>query len=142
MERTYTVKLENGDIWQFKYNLNEYLITFKVLEGEISKAHSDWLFIKGKFPYLEEQIKDWQKKLKKLTIEVTDFDLSFECFWKLYGLKEKKELSEKAWNKLSDQDKIKCHLRLKRYNQNLIRTGQAKALLVTWINQKRYNDES
>lgn len=142
MERTYTVKIEKGDIWQFKYNLNEFLIAFNVLEGEISEAHSDWLFKKGKFPYIEEQIKEWQKKLKQLTIEVIDFDLSFECFWKLYGLKEKKELSEKAWNKLSDQDKIKCHLRLKRYNQNLIRTGQAKALLVTWINQKRYNDES
>lgn len=142
MERTYTVKIEKGDIWQFKYNLNEYLIAFNVLEGDISQAHSDWLFKQGKFPYVEQQIKEWQKKLKKLTIEVIDFDLSFECFWKLYGYKEKKELSEKAWNKLSDQDKIKCHLRLKRYNQNLIRTGQAKALLVTWINQKRYNDES
>jgi hypothetical protein len=141
MNRTYTVKIENGDIWQFKYNLNGFLIAFNVLEGEISQAHSDWLFVKGKFPYLEDKIKEWQKKLKQLTIEVSDFDLSFDGFWKKYDLKVKKDSSEKAWNKLSDQDKIKCHLRLKIYNQNLLRTGQAKAHLVTWLNQKRYNDE-
>lgn len=141
MEKTYTVKIEKGDIWQFKYNLNGFLIAFSVVEGEISQAHSDWLFVKGKFPYLESKIKEWQKNLKQLTIEVVDFDLSFECFWKKYDLKIKKELSEKAWNKLPDQDKIKCFLQLKKYNTNLARTNQAKAHLVTWINQKRYNDE-
>lgn len=141
MNRTYTVKIEKGDIWQFKYNLNGFLIAFNVLEGDISQDHSDWLFVKGKFPYLEEQIKEWQKKFKQLTIEVTNFDLSFEGFWKLYNLKVKKDNSEKAWNKLSDQDKIKCFLRLKKYNANLTTNGQAKAHLVTWINQKRFNDE-
>jgi hypothetical protein len=141
LTRTYTVKIEAGDIWQFKYNLSGFLIAFNVLEGEISQAHSDWLFVKGKFPYHEDKIKDWQKKLKQLTIEVTEFDLSFDEFWKSYDLKVKRDNSEKAWNKLSDQDRIKCFLRLKKYNQNLSRTGQAKAHLVTWINQKRYNDE-
>jgi hypothetical protein len=141
LTRTYTVKIEAGDIWQFKYNLNGYLIAFNVLEGSISKAHSDWLFVKGKFPYLEEKIKDWQKNLKQLTIEVSDFDLSFENIWKQYNLKVKRDNSEKAWNKLSDQEKIKCFLRLKKYNANLATNGQAKAHLVTWINQKRFNDE-
>lgn len=141
MERTYTVKIEAGDIWQFKYNLSGFLIAFNVLEGSISKAHSDWLFVKGKFPYLEEKIKDWQKNLKQLTIEVSDFDLSFENIWKHYNLKVKRDNSEKAWNKLSDQDKIKCFLRLKKYNANLATNGQSKAHLVTWINQKRFNDE-
>jgi len=141
MTRTYTVKIENGDIWQFKYNLNGFLIAFNVLEGEISQVHSDWLFVKGKFPYVEDKIKEWQKKLKQLTIEVVEFDLSFDNFWKKYDLKVKKESSEKAWNKLPDADKIKCFLRLKKYNDRLAVTGQAKAHLVTWINQKRYNDE-
>lgn len=141
MTRTYTVKIENGDIWQFKYNLNGFLIAFNVLEGEISQVHSDWLFVKGKFPYLEEKIKEWQKKLKQLTIEVVEFDLSFDNFWKKYDLKVKKELSEKAWIKLNDSDKIKCFLRLKKYNQSLLKSNQAKAHLVTWLNQKRYNDE-
>jgi hypothetical protein len=141
LTRTYTVKIEAGDIWQFKYNLNGYLIAFNVLEGEISLAHSNWLFVKGKFPYMEDNIKDWKKKLKQLNIEVNEIDLSFEEFWKCYDLKVKKDNSEKAWNKLGDQDKIKCFLRLKKYNQNLSRNGQAKAHLVTWINQKRYNDE-
>lgn len=141
MTRTYTVKIENGDIWQFKYNLNGFLIAFNVLEGEISQAHSDWLFVKGKFPYLEEKIIEWQKKFKQLIIEVVEFDLSFDNFWKKYDLKVKKELSEKAWNKLPDADKIKCFLRLKKYNQSLLKSNQSKAHLVTWLNQKRYNDE-
>lgn len=141
MNRTYTVKIEKGDIWQFKYNLNGYLIAFNVLEGEISEAHSNWLYKEGKYPYLEAHIKKWAEKYKKLTIEVSDFDLSFENIWKLYNLKVKRDNSEKAWNKLSDQDKIKCFLRLKKYNTNLATNGQAKAHLVTWINQKRFNDE-
>jgi hypothetical protein len=68
-------------------------------------------------------------------------DLSFENFWKVYNLKVKKEASQKAYEKLSLEDKAKCFLKHKQYEDFLKKTGQAKAHLVTWINQKRYNDE-
>jgi hypothetical protein len=141
LETTYTVKMQSGSIWQFKYNLKSILIYFNVMEGDLSEKQEKFLYINGKFPWKEAHIKEWTKLYKTATVEVGEPDLSFENFWKRYDLKVKKEASEKAWNKLSDADKIKCFLRLKKYNQNLARTNQAKAHLVTWINQKRYNDE-
>ncbi len=139
--KTYTVKMQSGSIWQFKYNLNGILIYFNVMEGELSEKQEKFLYLDGKFPWKETHIKEWSKLYKTTTVEVGDPDLSFEHFWKLYDLKVKRDNSEKAWLKLPDADKIKCFLRLKKYNQNLARTNQAKAHLVTWLNQKRYNDE-
>lgn len=141
MTKTYTVKIRSGEIWKFKYNLKGVLVHFEVMEGDLNDKQENFLYHKGKFPWKEIHLKDWEKLYPPTVVEVTDFDLSFKAFWKRYDLKVKKDNSEKAWNKLSDQDKIKCHLRLKKYNQNLLHTGQAKAHLVTWINQKRYNDE-
>lgn len=141
MERTYTVKIEAGDIWQFKYNLNEYLIGFNVLEGEISQAHSDWLFKKGKFPYLEEQIKDWQKKLKQLTIEVLEPDISFEALWDLYGNKVSRFDAQKAFKKLSQADQIKCFLSVPGYKKYVFKKGIGTAHLATFINRQYYNDD-
>lgn len=133
--------MQSGDIWQFKYNLKGILIFFNVLEGDLSEKQEKFLYLDGNFPWKESQIKQWSKLYKTATVEVGEPDLSFNNFWKLYDLKVKKDLSEKAWHKLGDSDKIKCFLRLKKYNQNLAKTGQAKAHLVTWINQKRFNDE-
>lgn len=141
MNRTYTVKIEAGDIWQFKYNLNEYLISFNVLEGEISQAHSDWLFRKGKFPYLEEQIKDWQKKLKQLTIEVLEPDISFEALWDLYGNKVSRFDAQKAFKKLSQADQIKCFLSVPGYKKYVFKKGIGTAHLATFINRQYYNDD-
>jgi hypothetical protein len=52
-----------------------------------------------------------------------------------------KEKSEKAFGKLSPGEKVKCFLSLKAYEKHLKNTQQAKAHLVTFINQKRFNDE-
>jgi len=141
MERTYTVKIEKGDIWQFKYNLNEFLIAFNVLDGEISEAHSDWLFKKGKFPYIEEQIKEWQKKLKQLTIEVLEPDISFEALWNLYGNKVSRFDAQKAFKKLSQADQIKCFLSVPGYKKYVARKQIGTAHLATFINRQYYNDD-
>jgi hypothetical protein len=141
LETTYTVKIRSGEIWQFKYNLNGVLVFFNVLEGDLSEKQEKFLYQAGKFPFKEAHLQDWEKRYPPTKVEKGSADLSFDNFWKRYDLKVKKELSEKAWNKLNDADKIKCFLRLKKYNQILASSGQAKAHLVTWINQKRFNDE-
>lgn len=141
LTRTYTVKIEKGDIWQFKYNLNQYLIAFNVLEGEISQAHSDWLFKKGKFPYLEEQIKEWQKKLKQLTIEVLEPNFSFEALWNLYDNKVSKFDAKKSFNKLSQADQIKCFMAIPGYKKYVARKQIGTAHLATFINRQYYNDD-
>lgn len=141
MERTYTVKIEKGDIWQFKYNLNGFLIAFNVLEGEISQKHSDWLFVKGKFPYHEDKIKDWQKNLKQLTIEVLEPDISFESLWDLYGNKVSKFDAQKSFKKLSKADQIKCFLSVPGYKKYVARKQIGTAHLATFINRQYYNDD-
>ncbi|GGA84523.1 hypothetical protein GCM10008015_26640 [Flavobacterium palustre] len=141
MNRTYTVKLENGDIWQFKYNLNGFLIAYNILEGEISQRHSDWLFVKGKFPYLEEHIKDWIKKQKTLTIEVGEPDISFDALWNLYGNKVSKFDAQKSFKKLSQSDQIKCFMAVPEYKKYVARKCIGTAHLATFINRQYYNDD-
>lgn len=141
---TYRAKgKEKGLEMLFKYSLNGNLKVFEII-GELLEKQSNWLFQPNRFPSTEEKIKYWIKLKEfsdKFDVQVSPADLSFEAFWKLYDLKVKKEASEKAYNKLNDSDKIKCFLALKQYNKHLADTKQAKAHLVTWINQKRYNDE-
>ena len=40
---TYTVKMQSGDIWQFKYNLKGILIEFKAVDGELTEKQIDFL---------------------------------------------------------------------------------------------------
>lgn len=141
MERTYTVKIERGDIWVFKYNLNGVLIHFNVLEGDLTEKHSDWLYKKGKFPYLESHIKDWQKNLKQLIIEVGDPDLSFDALWDLYNHKAKKHEALNKFKKLSQSDVVKCFMSIKGYDYYLSKKGTSKALLATFIHQRYYEDD-
>ena len=142
---TYTVKSKaHGFVWLFKYHLNGAFCSFEILEGELSNNQIMWLFAGSNFPAHETIMKTmWLGKQLKSNFEIVQADpvLDFENLWELYGLKVKKEASEKAFNKLSPGDKIKCFLAIKKYFGFLQQSGQAKAHLVTWINQKRFNDE-
>lgn len=132
-----------GLVFLFKYDLNGHLKAFEIAEGELNEQQRLWLFSTN-FPATEEQMKSWSKIerfTKVFKVDQSVPDLSFEAFWKVWNLKIKKELSEKAWNKLSEADRIKCWITHPRYHRHLDNTKQAKAHLVTWINQKRFNDE-
>lgn len=138
---TYTVKSKlNGFVWVFKYHLNGNFKCLEILEGELTGKQIHWL--QNQFPFTEPLIQHWQKKLKD-NFEIIQAApvIEFENLWQLYGLKVKREHSEKAFNKLSDGEKVKCFLALKPYSKHLQKTGEARAHLVTWINQKRFNDE-
>lgn len=127
----------------FKYDLNGNLRLFEIVTGELNETQIAWLY--NRFPATEHMMKSiWMGNpnyKNKFEVQTSPADLSFEAFWLIWNLKVKKELSEKAWNKLTEADKIKCFQNHKRYQEHLNKTGQAKAHLVTWLNQKRYNDE-
>ena len=132
-----------GLVLLFKYDLKGNLREFKIEEGELTNEQMIWLYSE-RFPANEQLIKRWSTNdnyKKVFTVEKFIADLSFESFWKIWDLKVKRENSEKAWNKLNEADRIKCFLNYKNYQRHLNLTGQAKAHLVTWLNQKRYNDE-
>lgn len=134
----------NGLVFLFKYDLNGVLRAFQVEAGEMNDKQMFWLFSEH-FPAKEHLIvNNWIKHpayRKIFDVVKSPPDLSFEAFWKLYDKKVKKEHSQKAWNKLTEANKIKCFLQLPKYEEYLARTREAKAHLVTWLNQKRYDDE-
>lgn len=136
---TYEVTfIETKDKWIFQYRKSDNLLhCFINLKG---KSFIN-LLRKQTFPENVEMIENWAKYKNIVSIELKLEDYSFESFWAKYNLKVKKELSEKAFQKLDLVSKIKCFSKLKDYDAFLQRTGQAKAHMVTWINQKRYNDE-
>ena len=133
-----------GIVFLFHYDLNGFLKGFKLEEKHLTEQQEAWLFAPNHFPSNEAKMKFWAKSedfTQKFDVEIAPADISFEAIWKLWDLKLKREHSEKAWNKLTDSDKIKTFLNHKPYQNHLTKTGQAKAHLVTWLNQKRYNDE-
>ena len=107
---TYTIKSkQNGFVWLFKYQLNGNFIGFEILDCQLSETQKKWL--KNNFPFVEDDIKEWQKSLKdNFEIIKAEPILNFENLWNLYGNKVSKWDAEKAFNKLSDSDKIKCFL--------------------------------
>ena len=136
---TYKVTFkETADEWLFQYRKADGIIyNFYNLKGSRILKMLD----NNQFPGMLSSIEDWTRLKKILTVELVLDDYSFEAFWKAYNLKVKKELSQKAFEKLNLIEVIKCFNSLKKYDESLIKNGQAKAHLVTWINQKRYNDE-
>ncbi|HLT54394.1 MAG TPA: hypothetical protein VKZ97_10895 [Flavobacteriaceae bacterium] len=134
-----------GLVFLFKYDLNGHLRGFKIEEGELNQEQKRWMFSGSNFPVSETMMQQvWMKdpRYKKLfDVQVNKADVSFESFWSIWGLKIKKEKSEAAWNKLTEAEKIQCFLSHAKYEAHLKKTGQAKAHLVTWINQKRWTDE-
>lgn len=121
----------------FKYGQAGYLISL-TFDGE-------WLAegiekVKTIFPAsVEKMIYEMQNQRtdsKWVFAEITD--ISFDAFYKRYPKKVgRRELTEKAYNKLSDTDKLEAIL----YIDNLIKLkydGTAFPYPVTYLNQKHW----
>ncbi len=115
--KTYTVKMQNGCIWQFKYNLNGVLVFFNVMDGELTDKQEKFLYLDGNFPWREDHIKEWRTKYKTATVEVGEPDLSFECFWNMYPPNplSKKKIARERWDKLKEPDRIKILLSIPKF---------------------------
>ncbi|MDV6170211.1 hypothetical protein R1T16_17375 [Flavobacterium sp. DG1-102-2] len=138
---TYTIKSRNApNVWQFKYHLNGVLAEFKILDGILTDVQVKWLGLK--FPFYEDQVKEWQKNLKdNFEIVIGEPSLSFDVLWEMYDNKVKKFQAQKFFDKLKEAEKIKCFLAVPAYLRYLTRTGVAKAHLSTFINQRYFDDE-
>lgn len=142
---TYRAKgKEIGLVFLFKYDLNGNLKLFEISEGELNNEQIKWLFSPN-FPANENIIKTIWSKEKKYTkvfdIEKSPADLSFDALWNLYGYKESRKDAEKFFSKLKEADVIKCFIQVPKYKKKIAQTGIAQALLGTWLNKQRYNDE-
>ena len=136
---TYEVTfIETKENWIFQYRKTD-----GILHCFINLKGSSFINLlrKQTFPENVEMIEKWYEYKKIIKIELKLDDYKFKTFWDKYNLKVKRDFAEKAYNSLNLVDKIKCFQSLPKYDAFLAKTGQAKAHLVTWINQKRYNDE-
>ncbi len=133
-----------GLVFLFKYDLNGNLKLFEISEGELNNEQMKWLFSTN-FPANETIVKNIWSKNKKYTkvfeIEKSPADLSFEALWKIYDYKESRKDAEKFFSKLTEADKIKCFIQVPKYKKKIALTGIAQALLGTWLNKQRFNDE-
>lgn len=127
----------------FKYDLNSNLKLFEVSAGQLRDDQLKWLF--EHFPVNENMMTTiWMKDkkyIKVFDIEKSPADLSFEALWNLYGYKESRKDAENSFKKLTEQEKIKCFLQVPKYKKKLAQTSLAQALLATWLNKQRFNDE-
>lgn len=139
LETTYIITGKRTGQITFKFNLNGDLVLFKY-EGEpLTDKQRKWLY--PRIAVHESQMKNWQA-IREFTVTKGDPDLSFENFWQTYNEKQKKTVTEKLWEKLSNDDKFNAIVYIKRYDSHLRQKGTAKALPDTYLRQKRWLDES
>lgn len=136
---TYKVTFkETADEWIFQYRQSDgVLYSLTNLKGSRIMA----LLAKAQVPSTIAQMEEWKKYRQIVTIELMLEDYSFEAFWNAYNHKIKREPARKAFEKMKLEEKIQAFAKLREYDAFLARTGQAKAHLVTWINQRRFEDE-
>ncbi|PDS24664.1 hypothetical protein [Flavobacterium branchiophilum] len=143
METTYTViSIQDGYVWEFKYDLNGEIMHFKKLNGSLKQKQADWLIgsdiieqimdeitgelelkktgeRKGKFAINENIMKEvWIPNLKKnFKIEVNAPTPTFDLFWKTYPENKNsvKKVAKERWEKLTEANKIKLMKNLPEY---------------------------
>jgi hypothetical protein len=132
----------------FKETKEKWVFQYRKLDGNLQAFFNDPkgigifnLFKKRTFPETIAMIEEWSKYKHIVTIELKLDDYSFESLYNKYGLKKKGDLAKIVYEKLDLPTKIKIFNSLPKYEADLAKTGQAKAHLVTWLRQKRYNDE-
>lgn len=133
---TYTVTIERGDIWQFKYNLNGVLVYYDVMKGDLSPEHEKYLFVDGKFPWKEDHIKNWGKKNTKIKVEIGVPDLSFEQFYKKvypYNALAKKKTALERWEKLTKEQVVKIFQKTPEFIKLKTKEGTAFPYIEVYI---------
>lgn len=137
---TYRVTFkETKEQWVFQYRKSDGFVQswFNSENGIRIKK----LFVNGQFPYDTAMMEAWTQYKELVAIELVLEDYSFEAFWNKYNLKQKKELAEREWKKLTLVKIIMCFAKYDSYDAYVTAKGINKQLLVTWLRQKRYNDE-
>jgi len=137
---TYTIKgVFRPIIWEFKYNLNGDLVSFKILDTHpLNDVQIEWL--RENLPYKQNEIEDLRKH-KNFELIKNEPDLSFTSFWNAYNYKVKKVMAERAWKKLSKADRINAIAKIKHYDGFLKRKfNQSKANPASYLNQRYWED--
>lgn len=120
----------------FEYNLKGFLKAVKVGEVKgMSKSIFDWLW--ANLPTSTQMMEEYKKTAGNFKISEVPVDLSFERFWSEYNNKVgKKKMTENAWNKLSQKDKIAALLYIEKLRRTKRQDGTQMPYPSTYLNQK------
>jgi len=134
-----TSKKFNGQIL-FKYNLNDYLISFEV---QADLDESQLIYFYKFLPWTRSKLFAMQSLPgNEITITEIPDDLSFEAFWNRYNYKVgKKNKVKHIWDNLPEATRVKVLQSVTYYNAWLSKTGYNKCYPETYLNQERYENE-
>lgn len=125
----------SGEI-TFEYNLKGFLKVVKV--GEVrgmSKAIFEFLW--ANLPTTLTKVEEYIKTAGNFKITEIPVDLTFERFWTEYDQKVgKKKMTENAWNKLPQNDKIAALLYIDKLRRTKRGDGTQMPYPSTYLNQK------
>lgn len=127
----------NGEII-YKFNA-EGKFTCIDIQGQVDETQRKWLL--QFLPQDETVFWNLIKQSKKLKAAEVPFDLSFDNFFNLYNYRVGKKEAQKAYERLSDEQKTKAILAIAAYDKHWTAKGQAKAYASTYINKEYYLDE-
>lgn len=82
-----------------------------------------------------------QKHKGKLSVIEIEPDLSFDRFWKEYGVKDKKKRAQALWDKMSQANRIKAFNYIRRYRSKCKLDNIRMMNPDTYLNQERWTDE-
>lgn len=129
-----TSALIKGEI-VFKYNLKGYLSSVEIAASGLSLEIFNWIW--NHLPKTTKEIAEYIAKAKNFTIQEIPEDLSFERFWEEYGHKVgKKTMTQNAWKKMSQADKIACLLYIPKLRKIKASEGTQMPYPSTYLNQK------
>jgi len=135
---------EVGLVFLFKYDLIGNLKLFEKIDCDLNDIQKRWLY-SSNFPDNEIQMLTiWMKDERytsKFNVVVSPPDLSFETLWELYDYKHDKQEAKKAFNKLTEADKIKCFISVPLYNNWLKNKTIEKIYLTRFISKRRFDDD-
>ncbi|WP_437918423.1 hypothetical protein [Sphingobacterium sp. LRF_L2] len=109
----------------FGYNENGRLVWLDD-DADFNDMQRDWLLSESRFPKYIDMVDALANVIKGKLTEVP-YDISFDAFWDAYANKKNRKRAEGLYNKMSEQQRLKCILSISPYLNYLSR--------VKWRNQ-------
>jgi hypothetical protein len=129
----------SGEVF-FEFDLTTGNLLVVDVQAELSRTQHIYLF--SKLPQHIAELDSLKTgsgsaaKITKIKIEVT-----FDDFWKRYGLKDDKKVAQRRWSGLTVADRIKAFNYITRYEKILAdNPTRQKMLPSTYLNKERWND--
>ncbi|WP_407479933.1 hypothetical protein [Elizabethkingia anophelis] len=113
------------------------------LTGERWSEEEAKYAVRNMVPYNEIDVSTIAKD-KQLPFEYQEIpdDLSFKNFWNTYGYKVGKiAMAQKAWNSLSDEEKVECLLFVPKFKMSKMVDKTAMPYPSTFLNQRYWMAE-